>query len=307
MAKSTPKPVATSKPSKLSRPVKQDSRTAESELGKSEPVAESTGVVEDPNREIIVNSRYRSEADEKADISIERKLMALYRLQQIESQIDKIRIIRGELPLEVQDLEDEIAGLETRIENYIQETLGSEKLINDKRNSIRDSLALIKKYEEQQLNPRNIREFDSLSKEMEYQNLEIQLSEKRIREFQQTLDAVKEFNFSHVHTFKYSVRKGTRAERLENHIPEKIKNERSLKVRELSVENKNHYFTSFIGLTQDVLVEKISQGIASGYGQHYVPVRFKAARAQKNSVYTVKLTELRGTDENMYLFGELND
>ena len=188
MAKSTPKPVATSKPSKLSRPVKQDSRTAESELGKSEPVAESTGVVEDPNREIIVNSRYRSEADEKADISIERKLMALYRLQQIESQIDKIRIIRGELPLEVQDLEDEIAGLETRIENYIQETLGSEKLINDKRNSIRDSLALIKKYEEQQLNPRNIREFDSLSKEMEYQNLEIQLSEKRIREFQQTLD-----------------------------------------------------------------------------------------------------------------------
>jgi len=126
-------------------------------------------------------------------------------------------------------------------------------------------------------------------------------------EFQQTLDAVKEFNFSHVHTFKYSVRKGTRAERLENHIPEKIKTARSFQIRELSVENKNHYFTSFIGLTQDVLVEKISQGIANGYGQHYIPIRFKAAGAQKNSVYAVKLTELRGTDENMYLFGELND
>jgi hypothetical protein len=117
--------------------------------------------------------------------------MTLYSLQQIESQIDKIRIIRGELPLEVQDLEDEIAGLETRIDNYIQETVANEKLIFDKKNSIKDSQALIKKYEEQQLNPRNIREYDSLSKEIEFQNLEIQLAEKRIREYQISLDLKK--------------------------------------------------------------------------------------------------------------------
>ena len=126
-------------------------------------------------------------------------------------------------------------------------------------------------------------------------------------EFQHTIEAVKEFNFSHVHTFKYSVRKGTRAERLENHIPEKTKNERSLQVRELSEENKIIYLTSFIGQTQEVLVEKITQGIANGYGQHYIPIRFKVSGTQKNSVHTIKLREIRGAGENMHLFGELND
>lgn len=126
-------------------------------------------------------------------------------------------------------------------------------------------------------------------------------------EFQETIDAVKEFNFSHVHTFKYSVRRGTRAERLENHIPEKLKNARSLKVRELSEENKLNYFSSFIGKSQDVLIEKIAQGIANGYGQNYVPIRFKASKAEKNTVQSVRLTEIRGIGENMYLYGELND
>ena len=124
-------------------------------------------------------------------------------------------------------------------------------------------------------------------------------------EFQQTMDAVKEFNFTHIHTFKYSVRKGTRAERLENHIPEKMKNERSLKVRERSVENKMNYFNSFIGQSQDVLIEKITQGIANGYGQHYIPVRFKIVGQSKNTVHSVKITELRGTGEDMFLFGEI--
>ena len=126
-------------------------------------------------------------------------------------------------------------------------------------------------------------------------------------EFQETLDAVCEFSFSHVHTFKYSVRKGTRAERLENHIPEKVKTERSAQIRKLSEENKKQYLTSFIGKTQQVLVEKITQGIANGYGQHYIPVRFKSSGVQKNTVHSILLTEIRGTGENMYLFGELND
>jgi threonylcarbamoyladenosine tRNA methylthiotransferase MtaB len=123
-------------------------------------------------------------------------------------------------------------------------------------------------------------------------------------EFGQTLEAIKEFNFSHIHTFKYSVRKGTRAERLENHLPEKVKTERSLQIRDLSVENKIDYFNSFIGKTQDVLVEKVAHGVASGYGEHYIPVRFKLAGAQKNAIHKVQLLERKGDDENSYLFGE---
>jgi len=126
---------------------------------------------------------------DQGEVTIEKKLIALYSLQQIDSQVDKIRIIRGELPLEVQDLEDEIAGLETRIENYLQENNTLEKSITEKKFSIKDSQALIKKYEEQQMNVRNNREYDSLTKEIEIQSLEIQLSEKRIREFQLALEA----------------------------------------------------------------------------------------------------------------------
>ncbi|MDV7401388.1 hypothetical protein RZS08_58765, partial [Arthrospira platensis SPKY1] len=111
--------------------------------------------------------------------SIENRLVALYALQQIDSQIDKIRIIRGELPLEVQDLEDDVAGLETRIENFENEIISLNQGIAEKKLAIKDSTALIKKYEEQQMNVRNNREYDSLSKEVEFQSLEIQLCEKR--------------------------------------------------------------------------------------------------------------------------------
>ena len=121
--------------------------------------------------------------EEQLELSIERKLLALYTMQLIDSQIDKIRSIRGELPLEVQDLEDEIAGLETRIEKFENESNVLSQSILEKKNAIKESQALIKRYEEQQMNVRNNREYDSLSKEIEYQNLEIQLSEKRIREY----------------------------------------------------------------------------------------------------------------------------
>jgi predicted nucleic acid-binding Zn-ribbon protein len=125
---------------------------------------------------------------EVPEISIEEKLITLYRLQEIDSQIDKIRIIRGELPLEVQDLEDEIEGLQTRIEKFQEEVKSSEKLVTEKKHAIKESTSLIKKYEEQQMNVRNNREYDSLSKEVEFQNLEIQLAEKRIKEFNTTLE-----------------------------------------------------------------------------------------------------------------------
>ncbi len=119
---------------------------------------------------------------------VEKKLVALLSLQQMDSQIDNIRIVRGELPLEVEDLEDEIEGLQTRIDKYIADISDHEKKVKEKEIAIKDSKALIKKYEEQQMNVRNNREYDSLSKEIEYQNLEIQLSEKRIKEFKAIVD-----------------------------------------------------------------------------------------------------------------------
>lgn len=128
----------------------------------------------------------------KKTLSPEAKLRALYNLQLIDSRIDKIRTIRGELPLEVEDLEDDIAGLETRLEklNAEMDTLTTE--ITNKKNAISDSKGLIKKYKEQQDNVRNNREFESLSKELEYQDLEIKLAEKRIKEFKAKIEAKKE-------------------------------------------------------------------------------------------------------------------
>ena len=120
---------------------------------------------------------------QETEISIERKLQALFELQKVDSEIDKIKILRGELPLEVQDLEDEIEGLETRLKNLEDEIKALDASINAKKADIDTSQGLIKKYQDQQNNVRNNREFDSLSKEVEFQTLEIELCEKRIREF----------------------------------------------------------------------------------------------------------------------------
>ncbi|HOZ30959.1 MAG TPA: C4-type zinc ribbon domain-containing protein [Bacteroidales bacterium] len=119
---------------------------------------------------------------EIANQSVSDKLKSLYRLQLIDSEIDRIKIMRGELPLEVQDLEDEIAGLETRILNFETETGNMEKQISLRENAKNDANTLIKKYTEQQNNVRNNREFDSLSKEIEFQTLEIELCDKKIKE-----------------------------------------------------------------------------------------------------------------------------
>ncbi|CAA0144074.1 zinc ribbon domain-containing protein [Tenacibaculum maritimum] len=135
----------------------------------------------------------------KKEVSVEEKLRALYDLQLIDSRIDEIRNVRGELPLEVEDLEDEVAGLNTRISNLNEDVTNLESEINDKKLAIEESKALTKKYEEQQKSVRNNREFDSLTKEIEYQGLEIQLAEKRIKEYKvkieqknETISATKE-------------------------------------------------------------------------------------------------------------------
>ncbi len=114
--------------------------------------------------------------------TIAQKLEALKKLQSIDSQLDEIKKVRGALPDEVADLEDEIAGYETRVEKFKAEAAELEANINDHKTQIKNSEALIKKYEEQQMNVRNNREYDAITKEMELQTLEIQISEKRIKE-----------------------------------------------------------------------------------------------------------------------------
>lgn len=151
---------------------------------KAAPAEEETQVQDSEVKSVISAHISLSHSDgDETEISIEKKLIALYSLQQIDRQIDKIRIIRGELPLEVEDLEDEIVGLETRTDNYILEIESLKDQIKEKELQIKESLTQIKRYEEQQMNVRNNREYDSLSKEIEFQNLEIALAEKRIKEF----------------------------------------------------------------------------------------------------------------------------
>ena len=127
----------------------------------------------------------------KKEVTVEERLRALYDLQLIDSRIDEIRNVRGELPLEVRDLEDEVAGLNTRLEKLEAslETINND--IGSKKNLIEEAKSLIKKYAEQQKNVRNNREFNSLTKEVEFQELEIQLADKHIKEFKAQIDQKK--------------------------------------------------------------------------------------------------------------------
>ena len=122
----------------------------------------------------------------------EETLRSLFNLQFIDSRIDNMKEVRGELPIEVTDLEDEMIGLNKRLEKVEEETEGINQLILEKKNIIEESKSSIKKYLEKQKNVRNNREFDSLSKEIEYQELESQLAEKRIKENSARIDGKKE-------------------------------------------------------------------------------------------------------------------
>lgn len=131
-------------------------------------------------------------AKKKKEMSNEEKLRALYDLQLIDSRIDEIRSVRGELPLEVEDLQNEIEGLNTRLEKLNQELENTEQGIQDKRNAIEEARELTKRYKKQQDNVRNNREYNAISKEIEYQELEVELAEKHIKEFYAKIEHKKE-------------------------------------------------------------------------------------------------------------------
>ena len=171
------------------------------------------------------------------ELSVEEKLQHLYELQRIDTEIDKIKTLRGELPLEVQDLEDEIAGLETRIENLKNEINEADKNVSNKKQEINKSEELIKKYSEQLDNVRNNREYDALTKEVEFQKLEIELQQKRIREAQK-VKAEKEVNLE-ISSKQYAEKKAdldAKKAELDDIITETHKDEENLthKSEELS-------------------------------------------------------------------------
>jgi len=129
----------------------------------------------------VTNKKEKTVAPE--NLSVEQRLTNLYKLQTTLTEIDKIKTLRGELPLEVQDLEDEVAGLQTRIQNFSLDIKEIDTTIGQQRIKITDANTLINKYKGQLENVRNNREFDSFSKEIEFQGLEVELAEKKIREF----------------------------------------------------------------------------------------------------------------------------
>jgi len=116
-------------------------------------------------------------------------------------------------------------------------------------------------------------------------------------DFQSTCNVVRDIGFSHIHTFKYSRRKGTRADRMPDQVPEKVKSERSEVIRRIGEENKRQYRSSLIGKTELVLVEKTVDGMARGYGEHYVPVSFPSWKAERNRIYPVRIKRIKDGDD----------
>jgi len=123
-------------------------------------------------------------------------------------------------------------------------------------------------------------------------------------DFTDSCDMIQSMEFGHVHAFKYSIRKGTRAERMENQVPEKLKTKRSAVLREIAEESKLKYRIQFVGQTQRVLVETINGNTAKGYGEHYIPVQFEAENLKKNTFYDVTIKEII-SDKDIILIGEL--
>lgn len=126
------------------------------------------------------------------EYTVEERLKALYELQTLLSKIDKIKTLRGELPLEVKDLEDSIVGLETRLENYKNDVKEFTTSIATHKVGIQEAQTLINKYTEQQNNVRNNKEYDHLTKEIEYQGLEVEAREKKVRDLTKLINDRKE-------------------------------------------------------------------------------------------------------------------
>jgi predicted nucleic acid-binding Zn-ribbon protein len=161
---------------------KKETKASKTKSAKKAVEEPKDNIIDNTISEVIIDSNKKPliDSDKQFDLSIRQKLISLYNLQTIDSKIDRINIIRGELPYEVQDNEDDVARLQTRLDNSLQEINELVTSIKDFHNYIKSCEMLIEKYKEQLNSVRNNREFDSINKEINYQVLEIKLTNKQI-------------------------------------------------------------------------------------------------------------------------------
>lgn len=125
------------------------------------------------------------------------------------------------------------------------------------------------------------------------------------QDFEESMNVCKQLAFSHIHTFKYSIRTGTKAAMMPNQIPEKIKNERSAAIRQISAENKISYFKQMIGKKQRMLIERFNNGVALGYGENYIPLRLKSCNCEKNTFVDVVVKSIINKGDESELWAEM--
>ena len=228
----------------------------------------------------------------KNEVTVEDKLRALYDLQLINSRVDEIRNVRGELPLEVEDLENEIAGLAKRLENFNQEVTDFDFQTNEQKNKIEVAKEEFKKYEENLKNVRNNREYNSIVKEQEYQELEIQLAEKRIKEFaakkELKLEAISQLDEKLKERNKHlKAKKGE----LDEILKETEKEESLLgkKATEFQSKIETHLFEAYLKIRQNVknglAIVPIERG-ASGGSFFTIPPQIQMEIASRQKIIT---------------------
>jgi hypothetical protein len=228
----------------------------------------------------------------KTAITLEDKLRALYDLQLIDSRVDEIRNVRGELPLEVEDLENEIAGLDSRLENFQQEVSDFDFKTKEQKNKIEIAKEEHKKYEQNLKNVRNNREYNSIVKEQEFQELEIQLAEKLIKEFlakkELKQEAIEQLN-EKVNERKTHLK--AKNEELEEILKETEKEEAVLakKSKEFEVKIEEHLFQSYKKIRTNVknglAIVAIERG-ASGGSYFSIPPQVQMEIASRQKIIT---------------------
>ena len=215
-----------------------------------------------------------------AELKVEDKLKALYELQTVDNEIFKIHTLRGELPLEVQDLEDELAGLDTRIKKLEEDIDNLNKEVSHKKNEIANSQELIKKYNDQQMNVRNNREYESISKEIEFQTLEIELAEKRIKEYSAAIVQKQESIDKSKHAYEERMKDlDAKKAELGKIIDETAKEEKKLEKRASDISEKieERLFTAYERIknntTNRIAVATVERDACSGCFNRIPPQR----------------------------------
>ncbi len=219
------------------------------------------------------------------DFSVEEKLVNLLRLQKIDSKLDEIQVLKGELPMEVSDLEDEIQGLTNRQTRIEEEINGITEFIEGKKNIIKDSEALVAKYEKQSDNVKNNREFEAINKEVEMQQLEVKLAEKHIRDANEEL--AEKIKALEIAKKQVSVKEGVLTHKkgeLEKIIADTEKEETAL--NKVSTDARNHIDERLI-YSYDRIRKSYRNGLA------VVPVERDACGGCFNSIPPQRQSEIR--------------